>query len=668
MNKPSPATSVRKTPNFDFLFGKYSRSNITIPYFQVNMTFSDAASYLSLVSDMPGSSSMEWRIEELFQRDIDWTRVQRKIVPYLKQNNNPQFFNALTIALLPFQGSSLTDFTASSWKTPNLEEESRFAQRTSFGPIRCGFWQEWDTTDDDACRLGQLAWNLHQVAGIAIDGQHRLAAIKRISQSEDTSSNKCSIPVIFVVLDPQLGYSGSGGREGLIGTLRQLFIDLNKHAKVPSRGRQILLDDRDPASRCVRACVGTKLSSGRTELDQRPPRFPLTLVDWHSEQAKFDEGPYLATVLGLDWAIAHLLNIGSLQDMLAYDQVAKAIGQLERHLEVGLDAAKDRLSEDQRYERPFGFCDDELNLIERGFQETWSAPLIHFFTALSPYRELLERRSRSKTLSPEFSNWYALKQRADQSGDNQEARDLLEKFQNEIANREKEPIAVSDYRVFVDDTNTFKQKRGLAFTVVFQRALVGAYRAFLAVHPSMLSPSPVENKNLDELVTEGRDETEPVGSPTDHRLERAIQMCKAINQIIGNEPQFLMKDFSFDDTETGDTDRLWVGSLVQMEGGIDFSQAASKRGQDLLLFAALMYVTREFDAVSSFNDIVERIEAPGSGLDRKLFECFGRLINVNNNSVGKRILDGREYELTEENSRKVILPRLRWLWLQVSRV
>mgnify|MGYP006292363925 FL=1 len=142
MNKPSPATSVRKTPNFDFLFGKYSRSNITIPYFQVNMTFSDAASYLSLVSDMPGSSSMEWRIEELFQRDIDWTRVQRKIVPYLKQNNNPQFFNALTIALLPFQGSSLTDFTAASWKTPTLEDETRFAKRTSFGPIRCGFWQE----------------------------------------------------------------------------------------------------------------------------------------------------------------------------------------------------------------------------------------------------------------------------------------------------------------------------------------------------------------------------------------------------------------------------------------------------------------------------------------------------------------------------------------------
>lgn len=666
MNKPSPATSVRKTPNFDFLFGKYSRSNITIPYFQVNMTFSDAASYLSLVSDMPGSSSMEWRIEELFQRDIDWTRVQRKIVPYLKQNNNPQFFNALTIALLPFQGSSLTDFTAASWKTPTLEDETRFAKRTSFGPIRCGFWQEWETTDDDASRLGQLAWNLHQVAGIAIDGQHRLAAIKRISQSEDTSANNCAVPVIFVVLDPQLGYSGIGGREGLIGTLRQLFIDLNKHAKVPSRGRQILLDDRDPASRCVRACVGTKLTTGYTELEQDSPRFPLTLVDWHSEQAKFDEGPYLATVLGLDWAIAHLLSIGPLQDMLAYDQLRTAINQLERRLEITLDDAKGRLSEDQRYERPFGFSDEELNVIERGFQQTWCAPLVHLFTALSPYRELLDRRSESKTLSPEFSNWYALKQRADQSRDNQEAKDLLEKFQNEIANRESDPIAVSDYRDFIDKTNLFKQKRGLAFTVVFQRALVGAYRAFLAVSGNMLSLSIIENENLDDLVSEDRSAPAPKVVAVDQKLERATQMCEALNRIIRTEPQFLMKDFAFDDPDTGETDRLWIGSFAQMEGGIDFSQAASRRAQDLLLFAALMYVTREFKGDSEFNTIVDRIEAPEPGLDQKLSECFGRLVNLNNNSVGKRILDGREHELTKANSRKVILPRLRWMWSQIS--
>jgi hypothetical protein len=47
---------------------------------------------------------MEWSIEELFQRDISWDRIEDELVKYLKNENQAQFFNALTIALLPKHG------------------------------------------------------------------------------------------------------------------------------------------------------------------------------------------------------------------------------------------------------------------------------------------------------------------------------------------------------------------------------------------------------------------------------------------------------------------------------------------------------------------------------------------------------------------------------------
>ncbi len=337
MPRPKAATTVRKTPNFDFIFGRYSYSNAKIPYFQVSMSFSDAAEYLSLVNEMPGAASMNWRVEELFQRDIDWARVEKKIVPYLRQQDQPQFFNSLTIALLPFRKEAIHTFDGhADWDPPELDDKDQFGdgKTESFGPISCGYWSSWKRATDDGARLGQLCWNTKQVCGIAIDGQHRLAAIKEIAQPGKDQYDGTSVPVIFVVLDPSLGFTGDATRENLIGTLRRLFIDLNKHARTVSRARQILLDDRDPASICVRALVGPVLTTGADELSEVPPRLPLALVDWHSEQAKFDTGPYLATILGVDWMVAKTLGIKPFQDMMAFEETGRLIG-LGGHLKSG---------------------------------------------------------------------------------------------------------------------------------------------------------------------------------------------------------------------------------------------------------------------------------------------------------------------------------------------
>ena len=269
---PKAASTVRKTANFDFLFGRYSHSGWTIPYFQVSMSFGDAAQYLRLVNEMPGAASMDWEIEELFQRDIDWARVERKIVPYLKQQEQPQFFNSLTISLLPIHDDSLAVFDGGGgWQAPKLEGEEAFepGDIRHFGPITCGYWGPWVDPGDDGARIGQMAWNTREVCGVALDGQHRLAAIKELAKPGVGSYSDSSVPVILIVLDPALGFTGENSRRSLVRTLRRLFIDLNKHARVVNRARQILLDDRDPAAICVRRLVGTRLNGGKANWTRR---------------------------------------------------------------------------------------------------------------------------------------------------------------------------------------------------------------------------------------------------------------------------------------------------------------------------------------------------------------------------------------------------------------
>lgn len=94
--------NVSATQEFDFLYGSFELSKVHIPYFATTLTLQDAASDLKLASDILSSEDINWSLTELFQRDIDWSRVHKKIVPYLQTSDTPQFFNSITIALLPY--------------------------------------------------------------------------------------------------------------------------------------------------------------------------------------------------------------------------------------------------------------------------------------------------------------------------------------------------------------------------------------------------------------------------------------------------------------------------------------------------------------------------------------------------------------------------------------
>jgi hypothetical protein len=309
-NPKAPVKHQATTPPFDFLYGAFNLNKWTIPYFMVNMTIREAAEYLRLPSELPGSEDIDWKIAELFQRDIDWKRVKLGLVNnYLASKDNPHFFNALTIALLPYDNvhnSRLDDFESfSSWQPPEMTDV--YEKFVEVGPIRLGFYDETAEPGTDGFLIGRMQWNPRQVFGVTIDGQHRLAALKLLVEGNAGHIDSTRVPLILLILDKRSGYLNPDNRP-IVEMLRALFIDLNKHAEGVSRARQILLDDRDAHAFCVRQLMGAGLAANVSELQESAPRMPLALVDWHSEQAKFDTGPYLTTVLGLDWLVSQVLG------------------------------------------------------------------------------------------------------------------------------------------------------------------------------------------------------------------------------------------------------------------------------------------------------------------------------------------------------------------------
>ena len=98
--------SEEETPHYTelrpILWGSFNLSHTSIPYYQTVITLEEAARELKLVENLPSDLRSMWKLEELFQREIDWERVRHDIVDgYLRRPEKLKFFNSLTVALLP---------------------------------------------------------------------------------------------------------------------------------------------------------------------------------------------------------------------------------------------------------------------------------------------------------------------------------------------------------------------------------------------------------------------------------------------------------------------------------------------------------------------------------------------------------------------------------------
>ena len=168
---------VVPSPELPYFRGGFTLGQTAVPFFSTASTAEELAPLLHLPSQLPFDPEDPVRLVELFQRDLNETRVTSEIVPYLERATNLHFFNAITVVLLP-QHPETRRVTDSYDEAAGLAPPPRNDEYDSvdIGPVRLAAHPE-------APDQGVLSWNTRLTMPVILDGQHRFRAITRVLDS-----------------------------------------------------------------------------------------------------------------------------------------------------------------------------------------------------------------------------------------------------------------------------------------------------------------------------------------------------------------------------------------------------------------------------------------------------------------------------------------------------
>ncbi|MCP3733837.1 hypothetical protein M9979_02960 [Sphingomonas sp. RP10(2022)] len=460
------------TPEIVFLKGSVSLWNYSIPFFTTNVPLVFAEKYFKLFEELPQADTAEWTLEELFQRDISWDRVDNEILAYLNSPTRPQFFNALTVALMPSHTDSLGGDFGPAGDMPRLTDPGLGAP-IGMGGIQIQFY---DSDEDQVAGAGKMRWATDRVDAVAVDGQHRLAAIKRfVKEAKKDRWEGASVPVIFLIADARVGFKtphADSDSSRTVSALRSVFIDLNKNAKPVSPSRTILLDDLSIVSVATRSLMGRSLGdTGDAE------RIPLSLVDWMTDRNKIEDGPFITTVTLLHEAVRQLLAVPDLQMDEDDNSVAKVEKWLDATLPVEDVGAREevlgQIRQCARLQTRLSWLPNQIKILQQSFDANWRPHMRALLRDYAPYSALWTYAEEHDLLGPQFVNLYVSKEVMPAKAGQERSKRLEEAAKQaepgwSLSKRYDKPLAA------IDEI----KEDSWAFKVVFQRAL---YRAYINV-------------------------------------------------------------------------------------------------------------------------------------------------------------------------------------------
>lgn len=409
--------------------GEFSLTpNVTVPYFMALMDLKRLTRELKTHEEVNPSLDTIYSLVELFQRKIDEKRVRREIVDgYLKLPSKLKFFNSLTVVLLPKneKGEIEQTFTDYENNDPAIPYESGQAfdgwfaddanSKSVFGGV------QFIATEQS--NLSRLRWDLNRVEAMAVDGQHRLRALKLWMQDRNNTlsavESPTRVPVIFLLLHESAGFKrpAGGGNHGIKPIAREIFTDLNKNAREVDLATQINFDDRSIEAACVRSLVtdSTCTDSGRL--------IPLSMVRWQEANNRFDQKFFVNSLVNLHLLVRDLLGLEAPKDPMNVSDAKNFLRDATTLLGLGtpprIEYEGDSLSE--YYEKHFLDPMDKENPIApfnglptqflepalKGFSERFSTWLLHLLTVFRPYSDLLTYARENNLVEGEFSQYLA---------------------------------------------------------------------------------------------------------------------------------------------------------------------------------------------------------------------------------------------------------------------
>lgn len=456
------------------LWGSFNLSQTAIPFFQMVLTLEEATQNLKLVENLPSDLRANWKLEELFQREIDWERVKLSIVNgYLRRPEKLKFFNSLTVALLPVNENKML---ASEYGETIREPESKdFDNNPNWTKTNIGGVQLFK---NKSTPIGYLRWDPKRIFPATIDGQHRLASLQTIYNEGNlpNSALDTKISVIFLVLDERVGFDISKmnlakEENPILTVVREVFIDLNKHAEEVNRSREILLNDQQIECRCLRQLIAQRIG------EEPEGRLPLGVVHWqHNVTAKFNlsenTAPFITTVELLYAILVDLLDLSRPKDPLDAVQVRKFVESIEDALEISkvieenpakypdlkpLFSYVEKHHLTEGYEVPFvNLNSPYLKACEDGFERHWRPLIFGVLTFFKPYKDFISEVRKRGGISGELESYLVLPRNAQKQQITEWGESKIEKIDKPLAE-----LAA-------------KKKKEWPFFAVFQKGLMRA--------------------------------------------------------------------------------------------------------------------------------------------------------------------------------------------------
>ncbi|GGP99199.1 DNA sulfur modification protein DndB [Streptomyces mutabilis] len=518
------------TGQYAFVRGEYAIGDERVPYYAISMTVTEATRYLQLARDLAITDRQPVNFEELFQRAVDDERAAGPIRTYLLQPGSLKFFNSFTVVLLPVDPGNRNAVMETYEDDPSGPDDAPYEgmERNTIGPVLI------DSLPNQ--EVGYLRWNTERAHAVILDGQHRFLALRKILDSAQRgllSPNETRIPVLVLVLDPRAGFTPPTEQSSnVLLACRSIFVALNKHAVSVSKARTYLLDDQDLVSVTVRRLIASELG-GDADSEASLKRIPLALVDWHSDQAKFDQSLYLTTVLSLYETVKTIYPPRC--DDTDYEKLEEFVRDVTARVDppAGLRwdeiELKKKIRAARLEERPFAFAPEEVAAISEAFADGIGQNLVRPLLQLKPYAELRERYAAAGFIGGDHELWL---------GSDNDTKKAIETRTGENPNTKANEISES---VKADN---------LAFLVVFQRGLL--LSAFGA--------------------DQAREDLKEIWSVDSERFSVLNEWINRTNQRI--VPKLKDPDF-------------WIGTGIGPDRNINFTKVGTKGIKGLALLATL---------------------------------------------------------------------------------
>ena len=455
---------IQYTDELTFIRGKFTLSDMeSVPYFTTVMPLRDLVNHIKLVEDIPAEALLDWRLEELFQRDISWDRVEKELVDqYLKNEHKLSFFNSLTIALLPRNGFVIEKSYGEPDPDAKLPDKGEGWDRIDVGNIHIEFLSGEE--------IGVIRWHKERIFPVAIDGQHRLAALKTYYNEKEENLGQGSpeletkISLILLILDEQVGFKRRD-EKSLIETLREIFIDLNKNARPVSRSRLILLEDQNIQSSCVRTLLAQKVKQPTED------ELPLSIVTWRGDEtkdeAKFDSGYSITSVLNLNEIVNYCLNRASLNknDPLVETKIKRYVDKVTGRLRLEQNVKRSIINHSQECiaeAEPFSFEQEHIDALREAFQQQWAPHIIDIFNEFTPYKTYLSKAKEFGAIDGILADYLLLPEKKRET--------FIDRKKTEYKDKNKKFRAGANIHTPLKELENLK-KNEWAFQVVFQKAL-----------------------------------------------------------------------------------------------------------------------------------------------------------------------------------------------------